>query len=67
MNQFAGCCRYMYNKALALQKENHEARNKYIPYESMAKILTTLRNGEDIPWLKKTPCHPLQQALNLET
>jgi len=29
MRRFAGSCRFVYNKALALQKENHEAGNKF--------------------------------------
>jgi putative transposase len=29
MSQFAGMCRFVFNQALALQKENHEAGNKF--------------------------------------
>ncbi|EET5748104.1 helix-turn-helix domain-containing protein, partial [Escherichia coli] len=32
MRRFAGACRFVFNRALALQNENHEAGNKYIPY-----------------------------------
>ena len=63
MRRFAGSCRFVYNKALALQKENHEAGNKFIGYVAMAKHLTGWRNGLDAPWLKDAPCHPLQHAL----
>jgi putative transposase len=63
MRRFAGSCRVVYNKALALQKENHEAGNKFIGYVAMAKHLTGWRNGLDTPWLKDAPCHPLQHAL----
>ncbi|MDY0963073.1 transposase [Massilia sp. CFBP9026] len=59
----AGACRFVYNKALATQKENHEAGNKYIGYVTMAKHLTGWRNSAETPWLKDAPCHPLQQAL----
>ncbi|MEN8540762.1 helix-turn-helix domain-containing protein, partial [Escherichia coli] len=34
MRRFAGACRFVFNRALALQNENHEAGNKYIPYPS---------------------------------
>ncbi|NHZ67263.1 transposase, partial [Massilia sp. CCM 8694] len=51
------------NKALAMQKENHEAGNKFIGYVAMAKQLTGWRTGPDTPWLKDAPCHPLQHAL----
>ncbi|MDP2783835.1 MAG: transposase [Sulfurimicrobium sp.] len=63
MRRFAGSCRFVFNKALALQKENHEAGNKFIGYVAMAKLLTGWRNGVDTPWLKDAPCHPLQHAL----
>jgi len=63
MRRFAGSCRFVFNKALALQKENHEAGNKFMGYVAMAKLLTGWRNGVDTPWLKEAPCHPLQHAL----
>lgn len=63
MRRFAGACRFVYNRALAMQKENHEAGNKYISYVAMAKHLTGWRNSAEMPWLKDAPCHPLQQAL----
>src|SRR4051812_6982490 len=63
MRRFAGSCRFVFNKALAIQKENHEAGKVFISYVAMAKHLTTWRNGVDTPWLKDAPCHPLQQAL----
>jgi putative transposase len=63
MRRFAGACRFVYNKGLALQKENHEAGNSFIGYVAMAKHLTAWRNGEETPWLKDAPCHPLQHAL----
>jgi putative transposase len=63
MRRFSGACRFVYNKALALQKTNYEAGGKFIGYVSLAKSLTDWRNGPDTPWLKKAPCHPLQHAL----
>ena len=63
MRRFAGSCRFVYNKALAMQKENHEAGNKFIGYVAMAKYLTEWRNDARTPWLKDAPCHPLQHAL----
>lgn len=30
MRRFSGSCRFVYNKALALQKENYEAGGKFI-------------------------------------
>ncbi|MFS8977473.1 transposase [Cupriavidus necator] len=63
MRRIAGSCRFVYNKALASQKENHEAGGKFIGYVAMAKHLTGWRNGSETPWLKDSPVHPLQHAL----
>lgn len=63
MRQFAGACRFVYNKALALQQSNHQAGEKFIGYVAMAKRLTAWRNGSETPWLKEAPVHPLQHAL----
>ena len=63
MRRFSGACRFVFNKALALQKANTQAGEKFIGYVAMAKRLTDWRNGQDTPWLKDAPCHPLQHAL----
>jgi hypothetical protein len=39
MLRFAGACRFVFNKALALQKESHAAGNKFIGY---------VEGGEDV-------------------
>lgn len=63
MRRFAGACRFVFNKALATQKTNHEAGGKFIGYVAMAKHLTAWRNGPETPWLAEAPVHPLQHAL----
>lgn len=63
MARFAGSCRFVFNKALAMQKANYEAGGKFINYVAMAKELTGWRNGGETPWLKDAPVHPLQHAL----
>ena len=63
LRRFAGSCRFVYNKALALQKANYEAGEKFIGYVAMAKYLTAWRNREETSWLKDSPVHPLQHAL----
>ena len=63
MRRFAGVGRFVFNKALAMQKENYEAGNKFINYFAMAKQLTEWRNSPETPWLKEAPCHCLQHAL----
>lgn len=63
MRRFAGACRFVFNRALALQKENHDAGGKFIGYVAMAKHLTAWRNDPATVWMKDAPCHPLQHAL----
>ena len=63
MARFAGACRFVFNKALALQQANHQAGGKFIGYVAMAKHLTAWRNGPETPWLADAPVHPLQHAL----
>lgn len=63
LRQFAGACRFVFNKALAVQQVNREEGGKYIGYVAMAKYLTAWRNGDETPWLKDAPVHPLQHAL----
>ena len=63
MRRFSGACRFVFNKALALQKANTQAGEKFIGYVAMAKRLTDWCNGLETPWLKEAPCHPLQHAL----
>jgi putative transposase len=63
LRRFAGSCRFVFNKALALQQTQHECGEGFIGYSAMAKHLTEWRNGAETPWLKCAPVHPLQHAL----
>ena len=63
MGRFAGSRRFVYNKALALQKAHYEAGGTFIGYVAMAKLLTEWRHSAQTPWLKDAPVHPLQHAL----
>ena len=63
MRSFAGSCRFVYNRALALQKENHELGNKFIAYTTMANELPKWRSTPETSWLKESPYHSLQHAL----
>ena len=40
MRRFAGSCRHVYNKALALQQARHEAGEKKLSYAALCKALT---------------------------
>lgn len=63
MRRFAGSCRFVFNKGLAMQKANHEAGEKFIGYVAMAKHLTAWRHSAETDWLSDAPVHPLQHAL----
>ena len=63
MRCFSGSCRFVYNKALAIQKENHEAGKKFIGYVSLAAHLTSWKRECDTEWLRNAPSQALQHAL----
>ncbi|HGJ3234904.1 TPA: helix-turn-helix domain-containing protein, partial [Salmonella enterica subsp. enterica serovar Grumpensis] len=55
MRRFTGSCRFVFNRALALQNENYEAGNKFIPYTNMASWLVEWKNSPEMQWLKDAP------------
>lgn len=63
MRRFTGSCRFVFNRALALQNGNYEAGNKFIPYTKMASWLVEWKNSPEMQWLKDAPSQPLQQSL----
>ncbi len=63
MRRFAGSCRFVFNKALALQKERYEHGEKKLGYAGLCKLLTEWRNSTETAWLADAPVHPLQQTL----
>ena len=63
MRRFAGSCRFVYNKGLALQKARFDAGEKKLNYVELCKRLTQWRSETQTSWLKDAPTHPLQQAL----
>lgn len=65
MRRFAGSCRYVYNRALALQKARYERGEKKLGYAGLCKELTAWR-AERV-WLSQVHSQALQQTLkNLE-
>ena len=63
MRRFAGSCRFVFNKALAFQKERYENGEKKLGYAGLCKRLTEWRNSSEMAWLADAPVHPLQQTL----
>ena len=63
MRRFAGSCRFVFNKALAMQQERFAAGDKNLGYAGLCKALTEWRNSPETSWLSQAPVHPLQQTL----
>jgi putative transposase len=61
LHQYAGCCRFVWNKALALQKERLDAGKRCLSYPELAKKLLAWK--EEHPFLKEVPSQSLQQRL----
>ena len=61
MRRFAGSCRYVYNRALALQRARYERAEKKLGYAGLCKELTVWR--EEATWLGAAHSQILQQAL----
>lgn len=59
----AGCVRFVWNRALAIQKSYLDSGCGILSYVDMAKCLTTWRNGESFGFLSESPVHPQQWAL----
>ena len=58
-----GCVRFVWNRALSIQKSYLEQGCGILSYGEMAKCLTTWRNGEAFGFLSESPIHPQQWAL----
>ena len=63
MRRIAGSCRFVWNKALALQIANHEAGEKFINHFDMCKWLPVWKKEPDTLWLKETPSQLYQVVL----
>lgn len=63
MRRFAGSCRFVFNKALALQQERREQGEKNLSYAGLCKVLTEWKAQPETIWLKETHSQPLQQTL----
>ena len=59
----AGCCRFVWNKALALQKEALEQTKKLFKYTETSSFLTAWKKEEPTSFLKDVDSQALQQTL----
>lgn len=58
--QFSGSCRYVWNRSLALKKEQWEKAKEKVFCYSLNNFLVNWK--EELPWLKKVPSQALQQV-----
>jgi putative transposase len=63
MGRVAGCCRLVFNRGLALERERFERRENHLGYAELCKELTSWRHAPEMKFLSAAPIHPLQQAL----
>lgn len=63
LRRFAGCMRWVWNKALEEHKRRHDEGEKFARYAGMCKWLTAWRNDPATAWLADGPIHPQQQVL----
>ena len=63
MRRFAGSCRFVFNKALALQQAHYAEGKKKLSYADLCKHLTEWRKSNETKWLCETHSQPLQQTL----
>lgn len=61
MRRFAGSCRFVFNKALALQKKLYQQGKKKLSYAGLCKTLSSWK--AEIDWLSETHSQVLQQTL----
>jgi putative transposase len=63
MRRFAGSCRFVFNKALAMQQARFAEGKKKLSYADLCKHLTEWRKSSETQWLSETHSQPLQQTL----
>ena len=63
MRRFAGSCRFVFNKALAMQKTLYESGEKKLGYAGLCKELTAWKSQPETLWLSETHSQVLQQSL----
>lgn len=62
INQTLGCCRFIYNKGLAMRNEAYQDGRK-IGYSQTSAMLTDLKKKDDFVFLKAVDSIALQQSL----
>lgn len=63
MRRFAGCCRFVWNKALALEKETYENEGKRLGFSLLCKFLRDWKKENATSFLSEAHSQILQQVL----
>lgn len=63
MRGFAGSCRFVFNRALALQKELFELSGAHASYADLCAVLVDWKQDKETDWLNEAPSQALQQSL----
>jgi putative transposase len=64
MRRFVGACRFVFNNALAWQKEQYAAdKTVKFSYTALANLLPSWKQDPNLDWLKESPSQALQQTL----
>jgi putative transposase len=63
LTQFAGCCRLVWNKALAIQKERLDRKESCLSYNKLAAVLFEWKRDPDLSFLRDAHSQVLQQSL----
>ena len=61
LRQFAGSCRFVYNKALAINTQRYEKKEKRLGYTELCALLPSWK--KEHPFLSDAPVQALQQSL----
>ena len=61
--QAAGCRRFVWNKAIELQKRCLEQEVPFLKYTELAGRLVLWKKEDDMLWLQEAPSQALQQCL----
>ena len=64
--QAAGCRRFVWNKAIELQKRCLEQEVPFLKYTELAGRLVLWKKEDDMLWLQEAPSQALQQGLKDE-
>lgn len=63
MRRFAGCCRFVWNKALALEKETFENEGRRLGFSLLCNILRDWKKEDGTTFLSEAHSQILQQTL----